>query len=253
MTPPWPADPVSAWSEAVWKPDRIARLSDAPEVGSADAASIADWVEDQRSVLPMLAIVCATVGLILVGGLLLGALPLSGPGEKPAWLQWTGGIGLLIASLALWAWEVLHRRKRRSEPLREIPPLRMVLCELRPTTFSINDGDGYRGTCIAIDANTADLQAARILTAFRIWLARLREDPGAASQARNKLWQPAGVSVFASEEIFGPQAIGGYLVRRPNLPANGWGLLLTRRRPRKQVGQLRFADVRRWNGTGWSL
>lgn len=41
---PWPVDPASA--------------------------SIADWIEDQRSLLPMFAIICAAVGALLVGGLL---------------------------------------------------------------------------------------------------------------------------------------------------------------------------------------
>lgn len=250
---PWPADPGSAWAEAVQSPDRIVRLSDPPEVDSADAASIADWIQDRRSLLPMLAVVIGAVGLILVGGLLIGVLPLPAPGGTSAAVQWKAGMGLLMASVVLWIWEALRRRKRRSAPPREAPPARMVLCELHPTRFAIHDGDGYRDTCVAIAADTSDVQAARIRTAFRIWLTRLRADADAASRARNELWQPSGANVFAAEEIFGPDAAGGYLVRRPNSPAHGWGVLLTARRPAKIVGQLRFADVLRWNGSRWSL
>lgn len=251
--PRWPAEPDSAWAEAVLSPLPFGRLNDPPEIDSADATSIADWIEDQRRLLPTLAIVCAAVGVILIGGLLLGVFPRSGPGETPTSAKWAGGIGLLVVSTVLLLWEGLLRRKRRGRPQPEIPQVRIVLCELRPTTFAIHDGDGYRETCIALDANTPDLQAARLLTAFWTWLDRLHADPDAASLARNEAWSPSGASVFASEEIFGSEAAGGYLVRRPNLPANGWGLLITPRRPAKLVGQLRFATVLQWKGTGWGL
>lgn len=61
--------------KAVRSPDRATRLSDPPDVDLADAASIADWIEDQRSLLPLFAIVSAAVGAFLAGGLLVGALP----------------------------------------------------------------------------------------------------------------------------------------------------------------------------------
>ena len=73
--------------KAVRSPDRVDRLSDPPDIDLADAASIADWIEDQRSLLPMLAIVCAAVGAFLVGGLLIGVLPRSQPGGASAEVQ----------------------------------------------------------------------------------------------------------------------------------------------------------------------
>lgn len=253
ITSPWPADPVSAWEQAVCSPDRVDRLSDPPDIDSADAASIADWIEDQRSLLPMFAIVCAAVGAFLVGGLLIGVLPRPVPGGAPPEAHWAAGVGLLTASVVLWIWEIIGRRRRRTRPPRLIPEVRIVLCQLYPTTFNIHDGDGYRETCVAIDANTPDAQAARLLTAFRLWLARLTTDPDAVSRARNEHWQPSGASVFNSEEIFGPDATGGYLVRRPNPPADGWAVLITPRRPAKLLGRLRFADIRQWSGHGWTL
>ena len=45
---PLPADPESAGAEAVRSPHRIDRMSDPPEVDSADADSIANWLENQR-------------------------------------------------------------------------------------------------------------------------------------------------------------------------------------------------------------
>lgn len=249
----WPADPASAWAEAVRSPDRATRLSDPPDVDAADAASIADWIEDQRSVLPMFAVVAAAVGAFVIGGLLSGALPRSEPGGVSAEVLWTAGIGLLIASVLLWLWELAGRRRRRTRPPKLIPEVEIVLCQLYPTRFHIYHGDGYRGTCVAIDANTSDAQAARLLTAFGLWLGRVTTDPDAVSRARNEYWVPSGATVFNSEEIFGPEATGGYLVRRPNPPANGWAVLITPRRPAKLVGQLRFADVRQWTGHEWSL
>lgn len=253
FTSSWPADPESAWEDAARNPGRVERLTDPPEVDSADAASIADWIEDQRwAPLPIFAAVLAAVGAILITGLLIGILPLSGADGTPAVVQWVSGIALMMAGASLWTWEALRRRKRQSEPPREIPQVAMVLCELYPTDFHVHDGDGYREACIAIGVDAPDEQATRVLTAFRIWLERLRADPDAAGRARNEAWQPSSASVFASEEIFGPEAAGGYLVRRPNLPADTWGLLITPRRSAKQIGQLRFADVLRWNTTGWS-
>ncbi|QZY52373.1 hypothetical protein [Leucobacter tenebrionis] len=249
----WPDDPFSAWAQAVRSPEPYERLTDPPDIDSADAASIADWIEDQRSALPMLAIVCAAVGAIVIGGLVLGILPRTDSGAEPASMHWAGGIALLVASAVLWVWEVLSRRRRRARPPILIPEVRVVLCELHPTRFNIHDGDGYRETCVAIAEDASDAQAERIFTAFRIWLARLEEDQHATSLARNEHWRPSDANVFGSEEIFGPDAAGGYLVRRPSLPADGWGVLLTPRRPARLVGRLRFADIRRWTGTGWSL
>lgn len=108
----------------------------------------------------------------------------------------------------------------------------MVLCQLHPTRFHIHDGDGYRETCVAISADIPDAQAARVFTAFRIWLGRLHEDREAMQEARGLYGSPQGATVFTSEEIFGSGAAGGYLVRRPNLPADVWAVL-TPRRPAK--------------------
>ncbi|MFE2774038.1 hypothetical protein [Microbacterium resistens] len=105
----------------------------------------------------------------------------------------------------------------------------MVLCQLHPTRFHIHDGDGYRETCVAISADIPDEQAARVFTAFRIWLGRLHEDREAMQEARGLYRRPQGATVFTSEEIFGSGAAGGYLVRRPNLPADGWAVLRPRR------------------------
>lgn len=253
MTRPWPGDPAASWAEAVRSTEPYERLTGRPDVDAADAASIADWIEDQRSLLPMLAIVSAAVGVFLLGGLLLDVLPRSGHGETKDALQWVAGIGLLVASVLLWVWELISKYRRRSRPLRLIPEVRIVLCQLHPTRFHIHDGDGYRETCVAISVDIPNEQAARVFTAFRIWVGRLYEDREAMQEARSVHWSPQGATVFTSEEIFGAQAAGGYLVRRPNLPANGWAVLITPRRPPSLVGQLRFADIRQCTGHEWSL
>ncbi|MBA0053359.1 hypothetical protein E0L36_21515 [Streptomyces sp. AJS327] len=95
---PWPADPASAWAEAVRSPAPYERLTDPPDAGAADADSIADWIEDQRSVLPMLAIVSAAVGAIVIGGLMISVPPRPGDGAAKASVQWATGVGLLVAS-----------------------------------------------------------------------------------------------------------------------------------------------------------
>ncbi|MBM7367542.1 hypothetical protein [Gordonia hydrophobica] len=251
MSGHWPGDPAAAWADAVRSSDRYDRLTAPPRIDSADAASLADWNEDRhslRSLLPMFAIVSAAAGVVLISGLLLGILPLSGPDATKEVVQWVSGISLLITSAVLAAREVVTRRRTESP---QTIPVQIVLCQLHPTRFEIHDGDGYRETCIAIGAGIPDAQAARVFTAFQVWLGRLYEDHDAESRARNELWRPSGANVFTSEEIFGPQAAGGYLVRRPALAADGWGALITRRRPATLAGQLRFADVLQWTGNGW--
>lgn len=248
----WPADPQSAWAQASRSPDQIHRLTDPPDVDSADAASMIDWIEDQKSMLPMFAIAASAIGVIIVGGLFPGVLPLSGQRSQDEGGLWAAGTVLLVAAIVLWGWELINRVRRRRQPPQLIPEVQLVLCQLYPARFSIADGDGYRETCIAIAADTSDAQAARVLTAFRLWLDRLHADAGATIRARNEGWAPSGATVFASEEIFGPEATGGFLVRRPNPPADGWGVLITPRRPRKFVGELRFANVRQWTGFEWS-
>lgn len=225
FTSRWPGDPHSAWDEAGRSPGPIDRLDDPPDIDAADAASIADWIEDQRSLLPMFATIAAAVGAVLVGGLLLHILPLPDRGGLSSGAQRTGGICLLVASIVLWVWEIVSRRRRKSLPPRLIPEARVILCQLYPIIFHIPQGDGFGDTSVAIDADTPDAQAARVLTAFRIWTARLHANPDPSSQARDTAWKPA----------------------------DGWGVLVTPRRPKRHVGQLRFADIRQWTGSGWSL
>ncbi|MFI6346407.1 hypothetical protein [Streptomyces sp. NPDC050560] len=53
-------------------PEGIDRLRDPPDVDAADAASIVDWLENQRSLSPLFTIVSAAVGALLADGLLIG-------------------------------------------------------------------------------------------------------------------------------------------------------------------------------------
>lgn len=175
---PWPADPVSAWAQAVAAPAAKSRYGERPSIRPLE--EIAADVRGQRVFVPAVALVFTVVGAILVGGLLVGVFPLSGRSTS-AGVQWFAGVVLLIVGPALW---LGHRQWRKYEERQGFPPARGVLCEIYPTSFHIGDGDGWCLTSVAIDARTPDEQVSRIATAFRIWLARLEADKEADSAAR---------------------------------------------------------------------
>ncbi len=218
----WPADPASAWTQAVSAPVPKARYGEPPSIRPLE--EIAANMRRQRVFVPTVALVFTVVGAILVGGLLAGVFPLSGRSTSEA-VQSIAGIVLLIVGPVLW---IGHRQWRKHEERQGFPPARGVLCEIYPTTFHIGDGDGWCLTSVAIDARTADEQASRIVTAFRIWLARLEADKEAgyaAKDAWNSGFRRRIINAFASEEIFGPEAAGGYLVRG-TASGSRWALLL---------------------------
>lgn len=235
----WPADPASAWAQAVAAPVPTARYGDPPSIKPLE--KIAENMRRQRVFVPTIALVLTVVGAVLLGGLLAGVLPLSGRSTS-AVVQWISGIVLLVSGPALW---ITHRQWRTRQERRGFPPARGVLCEIYPTTFRIGDGDGYCGTSVAIDARTPDEQASRIAAAFRIWLARLEADKEADSAAENA-WgsglRRRVVNAFASEEIFGPEAAGAYLVRG-TASGSRWALLLDWRAPEDPAHPMRNALV----------
>lgn len=240
FTSPWPADPVSAWTDAASAPRHLIRHDDPPMIGSLD--DVAARVRQRSSLLPMFALVFTVTGAILVAGLTVGVFPLSREGGAPVEVQWIGGVALLVAGLVVWS---AHLWWTRAEQKRPYPPAQGALCELYPSNFDIPDGDGYCSTVLAIDTRTADDQAAKIALAFSIWQERLASDSDAASEARST-WVKGGgkaiANVYGSEEFFGPEASGGYLVR-PSSRRARWALLLTARPPKDPKHPLRSAKV----------
>ncbi|MBE5494641.1 Uncharacterised protein [Mycobacteroides abscessus subsp. abscessus] len=236
---PWPADPVSAWAQAVAAPAAKSRYGERPSIRPLE--EIAADVRGQRVFVPAVALVFTVVGAILVGGLLVGVFPRSGHSTS-AGVQWFAGVVLLIVGPALW---LGHRQWRKYEERQGFPPARGVLCEIYPTSFHIGDGDGWCLTSVAIDARTPDEQVSRIATAFRIWLARLEADKEADSAAKNA-WNSGFrrriINAFASDEIFGPEASGGYLVRG-TAKRSRWALLLDWREPEAPAYPMRNALV----------
>jgi hypothetical protein len=235
----WPADPASAWQQAAASPVPIARPGEPPEITPLE--EIAANVRRQRAFVPTVALVFTVVGAVVVVGLLAGVFPLSGRSTS-ADVQWVAGPVLLVAGPVLW---IAHRNWRTRAERRGFPPARGVLCEIYPTTFHVHDGDGHCLTSVAIDVRTSDRQAARIAAAFSIWLARLDSDDQAGSEAR-EAWQAGGgqgiANVHGSEEFFGPEAAGGYLVRG-TVGRSPWALLLDWQVPEVPAHPLRCAHV----------
>ncbi|MDV3123874.1 hypothetical protein M1247_02995 [Mycobacterium sp. 21AC1] len=242
----WPADPASAWAQAVTSPMPIARPGEPPQIKPLE--EIAAKARQQRVFVPTVALVFTVVGAVVVVGLLAGVFPLSGRNTS-ADVQWVAGPLLLIAGPVLW---IAHRSWRTREERRGFPPARGVLCEVYPTKFHVHDGDGYCLTSVAIDARTSDGQATKISAAFSIWLARLDSDEQAGSEARDA-WQAGGgkgiANVYGSEEFFGPEAAGGYLVRG-TVRRSPWALLLDWRVPGDPAHPLRCALVLAVDGKG---
>lgn len=235
----WPADPASAWAQAVAAPVPKARYGNPPSIRPLE--EVAANMRRQLVAVPTIALTLTVVGVIVVGGLLVGVFPLSGRSTSVG-VQWFAGVVLLIVGPVLW---IGHRQWRKHEERVGFPPARGVLCEIYPTTFHIGDGDGWCLTSVAIDGRTADEQASRIVTAFRIWLARVEADKEADSAAKsawNSGFRRRVINAFAAEEIFGPEATGGYLVRG-TASRSRWALLLDWREPEDPAHPMRNALV----------
>lgn len=82
--------------------------------------------------------------------------------------------------------------------------------------------ESFRPAAVLIDAGLPDERAARLRAAFAGWIAEVVADPGLAADV--KAWFRVGHGVNTSEDLFGPDATGGYLTGP--LALSHWKVLL---------------------------
>lgn len=144
------------------------------------------------------------------GSPILGVLPFRGDG-------WTEGSPIVVGRRTSWpgspasAWRQakaspapLHQRR----PTPRTIPADGVLCDVFSSPLTLSGGDSDSETRIFIDTRVSGKQAARIVAAFASW---------ASHPAARDAWGPVPLTVFyvviTSEELFGPDAAGGYIAR----------------------------------------
>ncbi|RIQ11372.1 hypothetical protein [Jiangella rhizosphaerae] len=84
-----------------------------------------------------------------------------------------------------------------------------ILTEAFRTSLDVSYGESFQPAWVLIEARVPDEQAARLHAALDGWLAAVGTDP--ALSRRISGWFRAGSGLVPSEELFGPDAVGGYL------------------------------------------
>ncbi len=88
-----------------------------------------------------------------------------------------------------------------------------ILCSVHPSDLGIGDADGYytRSTHVLIATDIPVPRALRLLAAFDRWIGGMDADARVyASSVWN--WSGPGTLAYGSQEIFGPEAAGAFLV-----------------------------------------
>lgn len=164
----------------------------------------------------------AGVLFLAMGIVLLVFRPESDGTESGSWAVvsfvmrwcWVGPIAAAISFLA--SAPRTYRRYRRDHPMEtrdlyEASRLRGVIVEPFPARFRIHDtSDGQVNAVIGVDVRLDAAQAARIRLAFTTWFEQLDADRRSAREMRN---QHGAEDVRPAEDFFGPEAVGGYLMR----------------------------------------
>lgn len=165
-------------------------------------------------------------------------------------LLWVIAVGWLVVALGVLAYRVrFHPRRHRESLRRQLDT--GALCEVHGSPLRISDGEAGCPTHVLIDVRTPDERAARIVTAFGVWGERA-EAGDAWGHEPNWIVYTA----LTSEELFGGDARGGYLVRDCGAEPGDWTLLSARENaeypdaPFRDGDVIRIAGPRRASGTG---
>lgn len=115
---------------------------------------------------------------------------------------------------------VYGRMLTRPHVLGEVFPARSATTAIPPRGEA---DDPMHEIGVVVDTVLGSEEAARLRRAFTLWFTTLDDEPVACRAVRARF---GSATIVMSEEIFGPNARGGFLVRgaRPDLP--GWRLLI---------------------------
>ena len=216
----WPGDPAGIWAATRPTAGRTRRTP----------PDLRDFEEFERLAAPGDSAIGGAV-IYTVGGLFFLVTGIVGLIFRPdapdasmgtffslfAWaVRWypllalAAGIGFLVAA------PLTFRRERRNHP-QEIRDLyeaacdRGILVETTAARFRIFDtGDGWVEAAVGVDVRLDPVAATRIRTAFHRWFTLLEQDRKAAQAMRVKNGRG---DVRRAEDVFGPEAAGGFLLR----------------------------------------
>ncbi|MDQ6526782.1 hypothetical protein RB608_24380 [Nocardioides sp. LHD-245] len=175
------------------------------------------------------------------GSSVLGVLPFRGDGT-------VGGSPVVAGRRTSWpghpasAWQwaesspaPLHRRR----PTPRTVPIDGVLCDVFSSPLTMSAGDSDSETRILVDVHVPDEKAARIVAAFTSW---------ASDPAARDAWGPVPLALFyvviTAEELFGPDAAGGYIARDCSIEPGRRALITTGPDREYPDAPLRRAHVR---------
>lgn len=106
--------------------------------------------------------------------------------------------------------------------------------------FHVDDTGADQQAVVVLDTALGADSARRLLRAFDVWFSRLDGDDLAYRAAQLRFGSAMTVT---SEEIFGEDAVGGYLVRDPEPSVPGWRLLIAGRHDRGTDRPYRRGEV----------
>lgn len=222
---PWPCDPEAAWAAAT-PTDAPARRTP-PDISDFD--DFKQLAAPGKSAGASAAILTvAGVFFLAMGIVLLAFRPESSDGTDGGFFA-----GVLfvfrwywVAPFAVAVWFLLsapraYRKESRDYPMEtrdlyEASRVRGVTVETCSARFRIYDAsEGTVEAEIGVDVRLDAAQAERIRQAFRTWFEQLKADRTSTGQMRD---QHGPKDVRPAEDFFGPEAVGGYLMRQIYAP-----------------------------------
>ena len=246
---PWPGRSAAAWVEAE---DAFAapwswlwQCRNAPDIETLE-----DFRRHVRISFSEGCILCAVLGGLIGTLLLLNALvPTSVQILSPVWLGVIRSVAVVALVIALvgyvrgtptfpFASRRAHARMQaRHHVLGQRYPARSAA---GTGVFRVDAGEVLQDTAVVIDTTIAADDASRLLRAFDAWFTVLENDYLAYRGAQLRF---GAATIVTSEEIFGPYAMGGYLVRDPDPGVPGWRLLIADRSRRSVLSPYHRGEV----------
>ncbi|WP_026931409.1 hypothetical protein [Glycomyces tenuis] len=228
---PWPGGPDAVWAASAGTSAQ--HRPPAPDVSGFDdfARRVAPR---EAALLSALLFVFLGVGLLVYAIVVASLMP-----ELPEGLDGFDAVVLnlmkwhWVVSLVVGAWSLLvtaprtYLKDKRDHPgetraLYEASLDRGVVCEVFATRFKVPGSDGWDRTVIGIDARLDGERAARIRRAFTDWFAAVQSDVRTDKEVSKR---HGGRDVLPAEDVFGPEAAGGYLIRQ-SVVGTGWMMLI---------------------------
>lgn len=246
---PWPGRSAAAWAEA--EDAYTASWSWLWQCWNApDIETLEDFRRDVRIPFPEGCLLCAVLGGLAALPLALHAIgPDSVQIQNPTWsiaIRLALVLTLVIALVGyVRGTRALPFASRRAhDRMRTRPHLIGRVYPARSTTgtevFCVEVGDVLQDTAVVIDTAVAADDAARLLRAFDVWFTVLESDYLARRGAQLRF---GSATIVTSEEIFGPGAVGGYLVRDQHPGTSGWRLLIADRSRHPVLSPYRRGEV----------